>query len=111
MPIRPENRQRYPANWHTEVRPSILARAGQCCEGIPAYPDCRAANHQPHPVTGARVVLTVAHLNHQPEDNRASNLRALCQRCHNTYDAAHRRVTRQQTRRQAQARTQLELWP
>ena len=31
MPIRPENRQRYPANWRTEIRPAILARAGHWC--------------------------------------------------------------------------------
>lgn len=38
-----------------------------------------------------RIVLTVAHLNHQPEDCRTENLRAWCQRCHNRYDAAERR--------------------
>lgn len=39
-----------------------------------------------------RIVLTVAHLNHQPEDCRPENLRAWCQRCHNRYDAAQRRA-------------------
>jgi 5-methylcytosine-specific restriction endonuclease McrA len=38
-----------------------------------------------------RIVLTVAHLNHTPEDCRDENLKALCQRCHNRYDAAERR--------------------
>lgn len=38
-----------------------------------------------------RIVLTVAHLNHQPEDCRPDNLRCWCQRCHNRYDAAERR--------------------
>src|SRR5690606_11581369 len=42
MPIRPENRDRYPANWATEIRPRILARAGNCCEGSPDFPHCRA---------------------------------------------------------------------
>lgn len=37
-----------------------------------------------------RIVLTVAHLNHTPEDCDLSNLKALCQRCHNRYDAATR---------------------
>lgn len=32
------------------------------------------------------VVLTIAHLNHDPRDNRADNLAALCQRCHLKYD-------------------------
>ena len=30
----------------------------------------------------ARIVLTVAHLDHAPEHNDPTNLRALCQRCH-----------------------------
>ncbi|MFC7611660.1 hypothetical protein [Teichococcus aestuarii] len=37
------------------------------------------------------MVLTVAHLNHQPEDCRPENLLAGCQRCHNLYDAPMRR--------------------
>lgn len=38
MPIRPENRGRYPADWQ-EVRARILTRAGHCCEwcGVPQY--------------------------------------------------------------------------
>lgn len=37
MPIKPENRGRYPANWK-EIRARILAHAGNCCE------QCRVAN-------------------------------------------------------------------
>ncbi|WP_296700709.1 hypothetical protein [Thiocapsa sp. UBA6158] len=96
----PVNWSLYPANWKTEIRPAILERAGNCCEGSPAYPECRAANHEPHPVTGSRVVLTIAHLNHDTTDSRPENLRAWCQRCHNTYDAAHRRRNRQRSRGQ-----------
>lgn len=89
MPIRAENRHRYPPDWQM-IRAAILARAGNRCEGSPLWPDCRAANAQPHPVTGARVVLTIAHLDHTPENCAADNLRAWCQRCHNAYDAAMR---------------------
>lgn len=70
--------------------------AGNRCEGSPAYPDCRAENGKPHPVTGSRVVLTVAHLNHRPEDCDPENLRAWCQRCHNTYDAPMRAAARRE---------------
>lgn len=35
-----------------------------------------------------RFVLTVAHLNHRPEDCRPENLRALCAPCHCRYDLA-----------------------
>lgn len=40
------------------------------------------------------IVLTVAHLDHTPENCSPDNLRALCQRCHNRYDAKHRAETR-----------------
>lgn len=35
------------------------------------------------------IVLTIAHLNHQPEDCRPENLKAMCQRCHLRYDQKH----------------------
>ena len=73
MPIRPENKGRYPQNWK-EIRESILERAGHKCEGSPAYPDCRAVNYIDHPVTGSRVVLTIAHLDHVPEHCDPANL-------------------------------------
>ncbi|MBN7138981.1 hypothetical protein A7A76_07720 [Lysobacter enzymogenes] len=98
MPIRPENRARYPANWSTEIRPRILTRAGNCCEGSSDYPDCRAANYEPHPDTGSRVVLTIGHLDHVPENCGDDNLRAWCQRCHLNYDKAHHAETRRRTR-------------
>ena len=90
MPIRKSNRTRYPADWDSRIRPMILERAGHCCEGSPLYPDCRAVNYQPHPVTGSRVVLTIAHLDHTPENCDPANLRAWCQRCHITYDAPYK---------------------
>jgi len=110
MPIKPENRDRYPANWSTEVRPAILERARDRCEGSPAYPDCRARNGYPHPVTGSRVVLTIAHLDHQPENCEPANLRAWCQRCHLTYDAEHHARNAAETRRLAIAAMQPSLF-
>lgn len=89
MPIRPENRARYPKDW-PQISAARRLLAGNCCEGSPAFPACRAENGRPHPETGARVILTVAHLDHQPENVAPENLRAWCQRCHNTYDAPHR---------------------
>lgn len=46
---------------------------------------------------GSRIVLTIAHLDHTPEHNSPDNLRALCQRRHNRYDAKHRAETRRNT--------------
>jgi 5-methylcytosine-specific restriction endonuclease McrA len=90
MPIRPENRARYPKDWKRISR-EARERAGNRCEGSPAYPDCRAENGKTHPETGSRVVLTTAHLDHTPENCEPENLRAWCQRCHNTYDMPNRR--------------------
>lgn len=91
MPIKPENRKRYPANWK-EIRASILERAHNHCEF------CGRLNHSHfwNEKTGkmVKVVLTIAHLDHTPENCAPENLRALCQACHNRYDAKHRAETR-----------------
>lgn len=97
MPIRPENRKRYPPDWRA-IAYGVKTEAKWRCEGSPAYPDCSAEHDSPHPVTGSIVVLTVAHLNHTPEDVRRENLRAWCQRCHNTYDAPMRAAGRKARR-------------
>lgn len=58
---------------------------------------CGARQGEPHPQTGRRVVLQVAHLNHEPADCAEANLASLCPRCHLAYDRpmhlAHARVT------------------
>ena len=88
MPIKSTNKGRYPKNW-VEIRAQILERrADSKCEW------CGAANYQPHPDTGSRVVLTIAHLDHTPENCEEWNLRALCQRCHNRYDTPFRKQNR-----------------
>lgn len=55
---------------------------------------CLAEHGRPHPVTDSRVVLTTAHLDHQPENCDMANLRAMCQRCHLAYDREHHAETR-----------------
>ena len=89
MPIKPENKHRYPADWKL-IRARILKRAKNRCEGSPDYFWCDVENGKPHPETGSRVVLTVAHLDHIPENCQPENLRAWCQRCHLNYDRKHR---------------------
>jgi len=126
MPIRPENRKRYPADW-PEISARVRAEAGNRCEwcgvwngGIirrgrsadgralyryanqSAYEDgfdavtCQAVPDSSEDTCDwarpVRVVLTVAHLDHQPENCARENLVAICQRCHNTYDAPMRRA-------------------
>ncbi len=95
MPI---DYSKYPANWK-DIRTHILERAGNRCEGTPQYPDCHAENHHKHPETGSRVVLTIAHMDHDVTHNDDDNLRALCQRCHLSWDAVDHAANSARTRR------------
>ncbi len=125
MPIKPENRARYPADWPA-VRERILARAGHRCE----HEGCNARHRElgywrgdewvplPRALREAGVdrpgqvvacddgtqlkiimiVLTIAHLDHTPENCADDNLRAWCQRHHLAYDAEHHRANAWRTR-------------
>jgi 5-methylcytosine-specific restriction endonuclease McrA len=85
MPIRPENAARYPKDWKARSRFVRFYRAKNRCEW------CGCENYQPHPVTGSKVVLTVAHVfDDRPEASNLLNLAALCQRCHNRHDMKDR---------------------
>jgi hypothetical protein len=90
MPILPENRARYPKDWKAISQRIRFERAGGRCE----FEGCTAVHGEPHPITGAKVVLTCAHLDHTPENCDDANLLAGCQRCHNRYDRVHRNETR-----------------
>lgn len=90
MPIKPENKHRYPKRklW-LQIRAEILQRAKNRCEFC-GVEDRTVRNH-------ARIVLAVAHLDQQPENNDPQNLAALCQKCHINHDRPfqkrHRRIT------------------
>lgn len=102
MPIRPENRDRYPKDW-PHIAAAVKDMAGWACVGSPAFPNCRAVHGERHPDTGSKVVITVAHLDHTPENCGFENLRAWCQKCHNTYDAPNRAKGLAERRKQARA--------
>lgn len=108
MPIRPENRHRYPKDWPQISRDIRFIRAGgQCeCEGECGRGThsgrCPNRHHGRAYGTGSRVILTVAHLNHTPEDCRPENLRAMCQACHLHYDKDHHAETAAKTKHQQQ---------
>jgi len=107
-PISPENRKLYPKNWKA-IRAEILERAGHRCEcvgecglhGPSLFREkakrCVERHGEPARWAKGRIVLTIAHLNHNPKDNRRRNLAALCQRCHNRYDVEHRKKNRAKT--------------
>ncbi len=132
MPIKPENRVLYPADW-PQIRLRVLERAQYSCE----HPGCQARQYavgkwlnctiggwlfieweRPASYSEARqraaelyhaqgeegpkpivIVLTVAHLNHDPTDCADENLRLLCQRHHLAHDHHHHMANAQATRR------------
>lgn len=112
MPIKPENLHRYPPDW-PDLALALKVAAGwrcecdgrcdwaKCCVG-PGRPRCDAEHGAPHPMTGSKVVLTVAHLNHLPEDCRRENLMVLCQGCHLSYDKDHHRESARAAKESAQ---------
>ena len=107
MPIKSENRDRYPGNWKT-IAERVRERSGDRCEwtdelGI----RCPARNSELSPITGSRVVLTVMHLDHNPENCAMENPLHACQLHHNRYDVHHRIGTRRGDRERRDR--QLEL--
>jgi hypothetical protein len=132
MPIKPENKARYPKNWSSEIRPAILKRADNKCEkcGVPNYAvaqwrdgcwyqevEVRCDSYSAAQIIAAElsigwepgdpkwivIVLTVAHLDHQPENCDPANLRAWCQRCHLDYDKHHHAANSAATRKSRKA--------
>lgn len=125
MPIKPENRARYPKDW-PDIRDRILRRALWRCE----HPGCGALHrdvgwwrdgkfvymsramrdagckagdviqcNDGSSIKLIMIVLTIAHLDHQPENCADENLRAWCQRHHLAYDAEHHKVNAYRTRK------------
>ena len=106
------NRELYPQNWD-EIALKIKTEANWTCEecGRP----CRRPGEsmteflsrvgsgiaRKYPISNGdrtayqRFTLTVAHLNHKPEDCRRNNLRAWCAPCHCRYDLSQMGTKRQ----------------
>lgn len=131
MPIKPENKARYPKDW-LSIRVAILARAGNRCEwpgcgvlnrtvGIwragvffkladsrhDADERCDAAVADGEQVT--EIVLTIAHKDHTPENCAPGNLAAWCQRHHLAYDQQHHTTNAYMTRKARANTLELEL--
>ena len=118
MPIRPEMRDQYPPDWeHLSLHIRVERAGSQCectgwCGAVPHEEGrCGALNGQPHPLTGSKVVLTVAHLDYTPANCDPRNLAALCQRCHLAYDAKEHRRQASHTRAVRAAGDAVPLFP
>ena len=127
MPI---DYKKYPKDWK-EIRLKILTRAKDRCEL------CHVRNHalgardkngewhdedDIHSMNASlgeelfgdlpkmiRIVLTVAHLDHDISNNAVSNLRALCQRCHLAHDRMENLGNARNTRLQKQQQPEFEF--
>jgi hypothetical protein len=113
MPIRREFRMLYPPNWADLSQRIRFERAGGRCQGcgrphlaqVRCLPDGRWFDEAkrtwrdrrgrparwPDLIDAVdlrltRVVLAAAHIDNNPANNRLSNLRGLCQRCHMLHD-------------------------
>ncbi len=120
MPIRPELKPLYPPDWRQISRRIRFERAKGRCEqcgaphlhyrtrgGLIIPPRLLDIFHGAMTFAEAaqlgfrlsRIVLTTAHLDHDPTNNSEENLAALCQRCHLAHDQQHhwhsRRVNRE----------------
>ncbi|WP_228563830.1 hypothetical protein [Catenulispora rubra] len=107
MPIRAENKARYPRGWaRISFRIRFVRAAGRCeCTGQCRTHTgrCAAVHGSAHPVTKSPVVLTTAHLDRTPENCDDTNLLAMCQRCHLAYDAPEHAANASHTRAEARA--------
>lgn len=140
MPIKPENRDRYPDDWKAVshaakeragwrcVHPGCTARQYSVGRWMPVGSDARwtphadyaenyqharqmaaeyafflfgdgpAPKHEPPVIV---IVLTTAHLDHDPTNCAPENLAPMCQRHHLAYDAKHHAQTAYATRKKA----------
>jgi len=126
VPIKAENRSRYPKDWKLISSYIRRVRALGKCEWCGVKNGARGARDRhgewwdevsiENLNSGVgmelfgdfpkiiRIVLTVMHLDHNPENNDRQNLKAACQACHLRYDHKHHmanaRVTRNSKRGQ-----------
>lgn len=105
----------YGDNWHEISRRIRFERAAEQCEctgecGLHIGKRCEEKDRQPAIHAKGKVMLTVAHLNHTPGDNRDENLKAMCNRCHLRYDINHHKFNRRRNRAAAAGQLWLGDW-
>jgi len=136
MPISKEKRALYPTDWG-EISLRVRAAAGNRCErckvpntktvarggaddaGTYMLEDGQVFDENDGTYRGTvrgseyevdryvRIVLTVAHLDQNPGNNAADNLRALCQKCHLQHDKDQHMASARATRQSRKAASSL----
>ena len=103
----PCNYKEYHPKWRLISRLIRFKRAKNRCEW------CGVQNHsmvyRKYKKGYSRVVLTVAHIDHDKKNNRFENLAALCQRCHLSHDAKQHAMSRKYGRHWKQNQLSLDL--
>ena len=112
MPILKSKRRLYPIYWQELSLYIRFRRAGGRCE---CMGECGLHRTHPGPRrciehdgefavwAKGKVMLTVAHLCHDPSCDDPEHLRAMCQRCHLRYDAKFHAQNASRTRRDRKA--------
>lgn len=110
--------KKYHPEWKTRIRPDILERDNHCCNF------CGVKNHSiihrfgkgiddweywPEGMESeawsldglksTKVILTIAHIDHDKTNNDYDNLAALCQKCHLGIDMSHHVANAKETNR------------
>ena len=96
MPI---DYKKYCKDWKLRSKFIRFYRADNLCEvcGLINYSHVNKHTRElclPDENDSIKIVLTVAHLDHNINNNSFFNLKAMCQRCHLRYDAKHHAETR-----------------
>ena len=117
---------KYPKNWKVIVA-EIRKRSGGRCDcigecGLHESPGfeiggsvvllarrCSEINGRKARYARGKVVLTVAHLDHNPQNSLRHNLRDMCQRCHLRYDNKIHVSNAMKTRAKKRGQLEMEL--
>lgn len=109
---------KYPVDWKTIIRPDILKRAKNCCENCGVengrlirrfgdnweyWPEgMQSEAYSLEGYKSVKIILTISHQDHDISNNDYSNLKALCQKCHNNHDKDYRKQNRNKSRNKNQ---------
>ena len=107
----------YAKDWKTKIRPDILERDKHCCAfcGVKNHTIIHRYGKLQHEwnywpegmeseawslngLKSTKIILTIAHLDHDKTNNDYDNLAALCQKCHLGIDLKHHMANARENR-------------